>query len=266
MAHVARLRRYPVKGFDAESIESARVTEAGTLAGDREFALCDAGVDEAELIDGPEHAHNGKQLPRIHELDTSFDPEGGVLAVVPPDGERRAFDVAGDRAAADEWLSDFFGVDVRLVRREPPAFVDRPEMGPSVISTATVETVASWFDDLTVESVRRRMRANVEVAGVPAFWEDRFVGADAPAFVAGGVRFEGVEPCARCVVPTRDPETGELLPEFRERFLERREATFPPWADRDAFDHYYTLMLIAAVPESDRGGTVRIGDDVEVVD
>jgi uncharacterized protein YcbX len=135
-----------------------------------------------------------------------------------------------------------------------------------VISTATVEAVASWFDDLTVESARRRMRANVEVAGVPAFWEDRFVGADAPAFVAGDVRFEGVEPCARCVVPTRDPETGEPLPELRERFLERREATFPPWADPDAFEHYYTLMLIAAVPESDRGGTLRVGDAVDVVD
>jgi uncharacterized protein YcbX len=264
MAHVARLRRYPVKGFDAETVESVRLTDAGTVAGDREFALCDADVDDAELTDGPEQAYNGKQLPRIHELRTSFDVDRGVLAVAAPDGERREFDVAADPTAASEWLSDFFGVDVRLVRREPPAFVDRPGMGPSVVSTATLETAASWFEGLSVESVRRRMRANVEVDGVPAFWEDRFVGDDAPTFVAGGVQFEGVEPCARCVVPTRDPETGDSLDEFRERFIERREATFPSWADPDAFQHYYTLMLIAEVPESDRGGAVRVGDEVVV--
>jgi uncharacterized protein YcbX len=65
-------------------------------------------------------------------------------------------------------------------------FVDRRDMRPSVISTATIETVASWFDGLTVEGTRRRLRANVEVSGVPAFWEDRFVGAGAPSFEADG--------------------------------------------------------------------------------
>jgi uncharacterized protein YcbX len=267
MAHVAELRRYPVKGFDAEEVAEARITDAGTLAGDREFALCDPHVVDAENPKyGPDHAYNGKQLPRIHELRTAYDPEPGVLEVTTPDGETRAFDLSRDDEAADEWFESFFDADATLLRTDPPAFVDRPSMGPSVVSTATLEEVASWFDDLTVESARRRMRANVEIDGVPAFWEDRFVGDGAPAFVVGDVRFEGVEPCARCVVPTRDPDTGEPLESFRERFLERREATFPEWADSDAFDHYYTLMLIASVPESDRGGTVRVGDEVDVVD
>jgi hypothetical protein len=267
MAHVARLRRYPVKGFDAEEVETVEVTAAGTLAGDRAFALCDPDVvDVEDPKRGPDHAFNGKQLPRIHGFRTSYDLDAGVLEVATADGETRRFDVGSDGGSADEWFSEFFEREVVLVRTDPPAFVDRPSMGPSVISTATLAEVASWFDDLTVENVRRRMRANVEVGGVPAFWEDRFVGDGAPAFVAGDVRFEGVEPCARCVVPTRDPDTGDPLPEFRERFLERRQATFPEWADRDAFDHYYTLMLIASVPESDRGGSVGVGDDVELVD
>jgi uncharacterized protein YcbX len=139
-------------------------------------------------------------------------------------------------------------------------------MGPSVISTATIETVADWFDDLTVDSVRRRLRANVEVGGVPAFWEDRFVGEGASAFRAGDVRIEGVTPCGRCIVPERDPDTGEHLSSFRTRFLERRQETFPEWADRDAFDHFYSLMLIARVPEADRGRTIAVGDEVRVLD
>jgi uncharacterized protein YcbX len=134
-----------------------------------------------------------------------------------------------------------------------------------VISTATLRTIAGWFDGMTVEGARRRLRANVEVAGVEPFWEDRFVGEDAPAFEIGDVRLEGVTPCGRCVVPERDPDTGEPIPEFRERFVRKREATFPDRADPDAFDHYYTTMIITRVPERDRGDSLGVGDPVEVV-
>jgi uncharacterized protein YcbX len=75
--------------------------------------------------------------------------------------------------------------------------------------------------------VRRRLRANVEVLGVPAFWEDRFVGERAPSFEAGGIHFDGVTPCGRCVVPSRDPNTGEDKESFRKTFIENRRETFP---------------------------------------
>jgi len=270
MARVARIRRYPVKGLDGESVEAATVTPAGSLAGDRAFALCDPDVDPDAIDDRgsvAEFAYNGKQSARLHELDTSVDPETGTLAVRPPDGEPRRFDLGGaagrDRAA--DWFGDYVGDPVAVRRAGPTGFVDRPDLGPSVISTATVEAVAGWFDGLGVDGARRRLRANVEIGGVPAFWEDRFVGPDAPAFRAGDVRFEGGEPCARCVVPARDPDTGEPLADFRERFVRRREETFPDWADRDAFDHFYTLMLISRIPEADRGGEIRVGDAVETV-
>ncbi|OYR84347.1 molybdenum cofactor biosysynthesis protein, partial [Halorubrum sp. E3] len=57
---------------------------------------------------------------------------------------------------------------------------------------------------------------------------------------------------------------GEPTPEFRERFVRRREETFPEWADEDAFDHYYTVMTIARIAERDRGQTLRVGDEVTV--
>jgi len=104
------------------------------------------------------------------------------------------------------------------------------------------------------------------ISSVPAFWEDRFVGDDAPAFTVGGVRFEGVTPCGRCVVPQRDPATGEPTPAFRERFRRKREETFPDWADEDAFEQFYSLMLIAAVPPEDRGQPLGVGDPVELID
>jgi uncharacterized protein YcbX len=255
MAAIERLRVYPVKGLDGVDVDEARIREGGTLEYDREFAL----FDDDRIV-------NGKWTDRVHELRTDFDPETTTLRVETPDGERERFDLgsADGRDAAAAWFSADFGGDLRMERDTTVGHVDRTDMGPSVVSTATLEEVASWFDEMTVESARRRLRANVEVSDVPAFWEDRFVGADAPAFEVGSVRFEGVTPCGRCVVPSRDPDTGEPLEGFRERFLERREATFPDWADWGAFDHYYSLMLIADVTEG-RGETLRAGDAVEVV-
>ncbi len=258
MAHVDRLTVHPVKGLGAQDRERSRIRPGGTLAYDREFAL----LDETGTV------CNAKQIDGVHAVETDFDAESGHLAVATADRPDETFDLTtgAGQSRAGEWFSDVFGMDLTLDRDSEVGHVDRTNMGPSVISTATLEAVASWFDDVTVEGARRRMRANIEVGGVPAFWEDRFVGEDAPAFRAGDVRIEGVTPCGRCVVPSRDPDTGEPTPEFRERFIERRQATFPEWADRDAFDHFYTMMLIARVPEGDRGKTIAVGDDVAVVE
>jgi uncharacterized protein YcbX len=257
MATIERLRVYPVKGLDGVELDAARIREGGTLAYDREFAL----------FDSDDRIVNGKWTDRVHELRTDFDPDTVELRVETPEGEQETFELGSeagrDRAAA--WFGEDFAGDLRMERDSTVGHVDRTDMGPSVISTATLEEVASWFDGLTVESTRRRLRANAEVSGVPAFWEDRFVGEGAPAFEAGPLRIEGVTPCARCVVPSRDPDTGDPLSGFRERFVEKRRETFPAFADEDAFDHHYTLMLIARVVAG-RGETLRVGDPVEVVE
>jgi len=257
VAHIERLTVYPVKGLDRLDVERSRVRPGGTLEHDREFAL----------LDGDDERVNAKQSDRFHALSTTYDPETTTLRVTSPERREFPLDSEAGRTEAAAWLADALGVDadVRLDRSTDLGHVDRQSMGPSVVSTATLETVADWFEDVTVDGARRRLRANIEVGGVPAFWEDRFVGADAPAFRAGGVRIEGVTPCGRCVVPARDPDTGAPTPEFRERFLANRRETFPDWADRDAFEHFYTMMLIARVPESDRGETISVGDTVTIV-
>lgn len=253
---VERLTVYPVKGLDGIGLEESRLLPGGTLQYDREFAL----------FDGDGEVLNGKRTDRVHDLETGFDPATRTLSVETPAGERRSFALGTEPEEAADWFSEFFGVDLSLERDTDLGYVDRRGMGPSVISTGTLEKVASWFEGMTVEGARRRLRANVEVSGVEPFWEDRFVGEGAPAFEADGVRFEGVTPCGRCVVPARDPDTGDPLPEFRERFVENRAETFPAWADEAAFDHFYTLMLIASVSEADRGATVAVGDSVAVVE
>lgn len=266
MTRLERLTVYPVKGLDGVDLTDTDVLEGGTLAHDREFALFERCEGRSPDEDGK--VINGKRTELVHDLTTDFDPETTELEVETPDGAIARFDLeeAPERDRAEEWFGEFFDADVALERDRTLGYVDRREMGPSVITTGTLETVADWFDELTVEGARRRLRANIEISGVEPFWEDRFVGESAPAFEIDGVRLEGVTPCGRCVVPQRDPDTGEALPEFRERFVQKREETVPDWADDDAFDHYYTVMLIARVPESDRGATLRVGDSVHVVE
>ncbi|MWV41439.1 MOSC N-terminal beta barrel domain-containing protein [Natrialba sp. INN-245] len=258
MARIDRLTVYPVKGLDGIDLEAATVLEGGTLSYDREFAL----------FDGEGGVINGKRTPQIHELSTDFDPDTRELVVEAPGGDTRRFNLESDadRERAEVWFGDYVDEDLTLERDRSLGFVDRREMGPSVISTASLREVASWFDGMSVDGARRRLRANVEISDVPAFWEDRIVGDDAPALEAGDVRLEGVTPCGRCVVPARDPETGDPIEAFQERFVEKRRETFPAWADADAFDHYYTLMIIARTPETDRGKRLRVDESVTIED
>lgn len=269
MAHIENIWVYPVKGLDAMDLEAVRINEGGTLEADREYAMLDPQADSLieDRFDSVGKTFNGKEINHTHEVTSAFDPETGVLSLqMNETGESYRFDLTTEREEASEWFSEFVGEPVELRHREPPAFVDRPKLGPSVISTGTLREVASWFDDMTVEGARIRLRPNIEITGVPAFWEDQFLGDDRPGFEVNGVRFDGAEACARCVVPSRDPDTGEPTENFSQRFAERREETLPDWADRDAFEHFFTVMIITKIPEAHYGETISIADEVHVSD
>ncbi|GGL67683.1 MOSC domain-containing protein [Halocalculus aciditolerans] len=263
MASLARVRVHPVKSLDPLDLASASVLEDGGLTLDREYAIRDA---EGRYV-------NGKRERAVHRVDSTYDPREGTLALRERGEDKSgqsaaAFHLPAERPAAADWLAGFLGYAVSLDHDETGGFPDDTDAtGPTVVSTATLETVAGWFD-LPVESVRRRFRANLEVDGVPAFWEDRLYAGEGEAvrFRVGDAVFDGVNPCARCVVPSRDPDTGEETPAFRRTFVENREATLPAWADESRFDHYYRLIVNTTVPEETVGESVAVGDDVAVLD
>jgi uncharacterized protein len=255
--HLARITVYPIKSLDPRDVERVRVIEKGALAGDREYAIRDG---EGEYV-------NGKRERRTHRLRTSFDGKRVELREQGAD-EGARFGPETDREALSDWLSTFFGYPVTLDREPEGGFPDDTVLsGPTVVSTATLETVAGWFDGISTSGMRRRLRANLEVGGVPAFWEDRLYGdpGSVVAFAVGEAEFEGVNPCQRCVVPSRDPDTGEEYDGFRERFVENRGETLPVWAATGRFDHYFRLMVNTRVPEESWGGELAIGDEVRVL-
>ncbi|MEK6260706.1 MAG: MOSC domain-containing protein, partial [Planctomycetota bacterium] len=105
------------------------------------------------------------------------------------------------------------------------------------------------------------------VEGVEPFWEDRLFRADSThplqPFRIGSVMFEGTNPCQRCVVPSRDPSTSEVWPEFARRFAELREQHLPLWATRERFNHFYRLTTNTRGVGSS-GGLIRVGYSVEL--
>jgi uncharacterized protein YcbX len=260
---VARLAVYPIKALDPLVIEEATVVPTGSLEYDREFAIVD--------VDG-EYVH-GKRTPEAHRVraDYDFGPDRRRVRL----RERgrsmgQWFDLLADRDDAEGWLSDFFDLTTELVRRADGGYPDLTEYpsGPTVISTGTLREVASWYPGMTTEEARLRFRANIEVEGVPPFWEDRlYTGTDEEIrFDVGDVTVAGVQPTPRCAVPLRNPHTGEETEGFRSTFLSRREETYPEWGDEDAFQHYFHLTVNTHVPDSEVGKTLAVGDEVRLHD
>ena len=272
---VRRLSVFPIKSLDASHPDTVEITSGGALSLDRTYAIVTRPSSEPyDPDEASPHGDyiNGKRTAAVHRLRSTFDPEAETVTLrVAGSTNAETFNIPSP--TLDAWLSEYFREPVS-VRAEPvgghPDHRHLGLTGPSVVSTATLREVASWFetDQIDTDSIRRRFRANIEVDGVPPFWEDRLYAdhGEAVAFRIGDVRLNGVEPCERCVVPTRNPDTGRENDGFRERFIRKRRATRPDWLESDRFDHDFRLMVITDVPESERGRQIEVGDSAEVLE
>jgi uncharacterized protein YcbX len=253
--HLSRIILYPIKSLDGVGRREARITPGGILEHDRAYAI----VDEAGK------PVNGKRNARIHLLRSAFDEEMRTVALWEQGHSARSEFGLDERSGLDRWLSEFFGF-AATVRHEPRSGFpdDSDAFGPTVVAEASLAAVASWFPGLDLEGARRRFRANLEIDGGPAFSEDALYGApgELRPFGIGPVEFWGHNPCQRCVVPTRDPETGEGLAGFQKKFMEARRLTLPTWADARRFNHYYRLTVNTSIRPSEAGKTLRVGDVV----
>jgi uncharacterized protein YcbX len=278
MAELSRIRVYPIKSLDGVDVESVPVCGSGRMKHDREYALFDA---DGEYV-------NGRQNALVHELSSAVDLETGEVALGIHDSDRRfecTLDTLTENPELAAWLSDFFGEPVSVEGATKTNFADSAggispmtisATGPTVVSTATLREVASWYEDLDVSDIRRRLRANLEISGVEPFWEDKlFTDKDhAVEFRIGDVTVHGMMSKPRCVVPSRDPDTGELSKEFSKRFVEKRRESFPEWADPDnlgeriGFEapNYFYVTVVTRVPGTEAGKQFTRGDEVTIGD
>jgi len=239
-------------------LPEARVLRSGALEGDRGLAFFDA---DGKFV-------NGKRFAKIHLLRSKYDPFTHELSLGRAEtGITAAFHVDDQREKIETWLTEYFGQPVFLRRNTEVGFPDDLDCpGPTVISTATLGEVASWFG-LETQQMRLRIRANIEIGDVPAFWEDQLYGVKDSLlrFRIGDCLFDGNNPCQRCVVPPRDPFTGINNPEFAKIFARKRQETLPSWAEKSRFNHFYRLSVNTKVPDGEAGKVIRVGDELEIL-
>jgi ferredoxin-NADP reductase/uncharacterized protein YcbX len=260
-AFLSRILIFPIKSLDAVEMKQARVLASGALEHDRTFGL----FDENEKF------VNGKRYAAVHRLRSQIDLEARTLTLHDENGRGlgyRSFALDRDREQLEGWLGKYFGFPVSFRQNTAQGFPDDTDSpGPTFISTATLAEIGRWFD-LPLEEVRARFRTNIEIGGVPAFWEDRLFAAAGSVvrFRIGETVFEGINPCQRCVVPPRNPLTGALDGTFVRRFTELRSRTLPLWSTRERFNHFYRVAINTRPHGNQAGKWLRVGDPIEILD
>jgi uncharacterized protein YcbX len=257
-AHLATLAIYPIKALDGVRVERSGFAPSGALARDREWMI----------VDGEGQPVNGKRCVLVHGVRARYELD--TLTVhLRLEGEERegTFSLERDAAPIASWFARHLGFAVTLARDPARGFPDdaaRP--GPTIVSRATLERVAAWFELASWEEALARFRPNLVVDGVEAFWEDRLLAADGSAVEldVGVARLQGLNPCQRCVVPSRHPRTGAPLRKFHIEFAERRLAELPDWAPRERFEHGYKLAVNTRAPAGAATPAVRLGDAVRI--
>ena len=250
---LGRILIFPIKSLDGSRLDEVAITEGGMLEHDRIYAIFD---EEERVV-------NGKRTARVHALRCEFD---GAFKEVRFWTDDSPVQFCLDAPSAiDHWLSEFFGFCVRLKHDPAAGFADdRNAFGPTIVSDASLRAVQGWFPELSLESVRLRFRTNLELTGGKPFCEDQlYAGPEEPKdFRIGNVNFLGHNPCQRCVVPTRDPVSGEALSGFQKKFMEMRKQMLPEWADAMRFNHYYRFAVNTSISASEAGKKLRVGDPV----
>lgn len=256
---ISKITIYPVKSLDGVSLRKAEISEGGCLLHDREYAMTD---EQGNYI-------IGKSNPLVHSLRTTFDLENETISINKiNENDRTTFHLQKNRNEIESYLSDHFGMKTLLLHNKTGRFLDIPDYsGVTVLSTSSLQEVSKWYDNMDLSETRRRFRATIELEGVPAFWEDRLFSSEGESieFKAGDVKIFGNSPRARCVVPTRNPETGEVLHAFPKSFAKHRAATLPEWSTLNEFDHYYYLSVDCLIPETEIGKIIKAGDEIKIV-
>jgi uncharacterized protein YcbX len=210
---VSGLALSPVKGLRVGPVQSIQLERDGVRANRRFF-----------LIDERDRMVNAKVVGELTTIVATYSDADRRLSLTLPDGR-----VVSDRVTVGEQLvarffsralpgrvvggpfaaaiSEVAGLSLRLLEApDAGGAVDRGATGAvSLISRASLARMASAADVTSVDG--RRFRMLIEVDGAGAHEEDRWVGrrvsiGDAVVAFVGHV--------GRCLVTSRDPETGQI--------------------------------------------------------
>jgi uncharacterized protein len=256
---LSRITIYPVKSLDGMELQKAMITAGGCLLHDREYAVSD---ERGNFI-------IGKTNHLVHTLRSSIDFENEIISFRhQAETNWNQFHLKKEKAEIQTYLTNYFGVSTKLHQDITGRFMDIPDIsGMTVLSTASLEAVSTWYDNMGISETRKRFRATLEIERVPAFWEDHLFSKEGRGieFKVGEVTMFGMGPRARCVVPTRNPETGDFIHAFPKTFARHRADTLPAWSNLSAYGHHYYLTVNCYVPATEVGKWIEVGDEVKII-
>ncbi len=211
---------------------------------------------------------NGKSNILVHTLRTSVDLESEIISFRKMNETSEViFNLQDEKTDIENYLSDHFGMKTKFIHEKTGRLLDIPdESGVTIVSTSSLNEVSSWYDNMDQEETRKRFRATIEIAGVPAFWEDHLFAGEGKyiEFKTGDVKMFGMSPRARCVVPSRNPDTGEVFHAFQKSFANHRAASLPQWSALNEYDHYYYLSVDCLIPATEIGKVIQTGDKIKI--
>jgi uncharacterized protein len=249
---------YPIKSLDGKIVDRSKISAGGALEFDRRWAIVDTN---GKVV-------NAKRTAKIQQIRSRFDfveSENRLLVSLSTadDPDSQIFCLTTQLCELANWLSAFFGFPVSLIENAIVGFPDDlAAYGPTIISTATLLAICEWFPALDLAEVRRRFRTNLELSDVPAFWEDRLFASPGAVvdFQLGNVQFQGVNPCQRCIVPTRNSLTGNITAKFQQVFNQHRQQTILVGTNMSRFNHFYRLAVNTQISDSQAAKFLNVGD------
>jgi len=232
---VSQLAIAPVKGMRLQCTSEVRLGQHG-IAGDREFLVI--GEDGELLLTS--------RTPALVQIEPAWDPARNVLTLGFPDGDvvqdtpepgdpatTRMYDgrempgwiIPGPLGAA---LSGYLGRRVRLFKRVPE-HIGTDDEPVTLMSEASLQALAAEFNGTAPDS--RRFRMNITIAGTDAWAEHAWRGQKV---TIGEVDLRVIAPVPRCVVTTRNPESGATdarILHALARLRGKNDITFGLWCD-----------------------------------
>jgi len=215
---------YPVKALGGISLAQSLVTPRG-LQHDRRFMVVDANDAFLTQRDHPKMATVWVEIENGEVSFSAPDIESISFSATPNELPARNVQVWASivRAyvvspGADQWLSDYLGIDARLVympdsaeRRINPDYAHHNEIVSFADGYPLLIASQASLDDLNARITgsggqavpMNRFRPNLVIAGCGAYAEDQL-----GDIVIGEAAFRAVKPCIRCQVPTTDQASG----------------------------------------------------------
>lgn len=245
----------PIKGTRVRAVDDIRLDRFGVRENRRFY-----------VIDHRDHLVNGKRLGELTALVSDYDHERRRLRLEFPDGTVLE-DTIGNGPLVKTWffsqeslarlvegpwsdaLTGYSGHPLRLVEAQSVG-VDRGMAGvASLISRASLGRLAREADRDDIDC--RRFRMLIEIDGIDAHAEDRWVGQTTNVGDAT-IRWRGH--VGRCLTTSRDPDSGDIdLPtlEVLRNYRAELESTEP-----------LPFGIYGEVLEE---GEIRVGDEVELL-